>query len=64
MACLIYPADSDPGENLELSLRYIEASSRAIQGDATDAGDAAILAHFQEIVCRSMRNLLTSEGLA
>jgi hypothetical protein len=63
MAFLKYSSEMDLGESLELSIKFLEAISRAIQSDATDATDAAILAYSQEVVCKSVRKLLADNGL-
>jgi hypothetical protein len=63
MAFLKFSRDGDLGENLELSLKFLEAVSRAIQCDATDEADVAILALSQEVVCKSLRSLLSANGL-
>ncbi|MBI4804799.1 MAG: hypothetical protein HY795_06155 [Desulfovibrio sp.] len=63
MAFLKFSSDSDLSENLDLSIKFLEAVSRAIQCDATDEADVAILALSQEVVCKSLRGLLSASGL-
>jgi len=63
MAFLKFSGESELGESLDLSIKFLEAVSRAIQRDATDEADTAILALSQEMVCKSMRNLLSANGL-
>jgi hypothetical protein len=63
MAFLKFSSGRELGESLELSIKFLEAVSRAIQADVTDEADTAILALSQEVVCKSLRSLLANNGL-